>query len=212
VTDPADGHHTEVGHFWTSAYFQAYADLQRRLAVAYDSVSEVRENGLAMVSLVYDEPFRRYSFAELQAQGWSPAADQTAFSAMLQAHRVWRSTRQFMSFNPYAQSSGANNLNYTDTVMTAFRSMYGAQAVLMNNSIRAADLGPTYDAMLAQMQSLGPPIGFQTAGTKRLGDAATTFAKCVRYGACSVELPQPYTSIPVSVLQPAQAQLLANPS
>jgi hypothetical protein len=212
VTDPADHSNTVVGHFWTPEYYQVYSQLQQLLAGAYDAVPEVREIGLAMVSLVYDEPFRRYSFPQMQAAGWSPSADQTAFSNMLQAHRVWRTTNQFMSFNPYAQPSGGDDEDYTEQVMTQFRAMYGKQAVLMNNSIRAADLGNAYDAMYSKMQSLGPPISFQTAGSKRLGDAATTFEKCVRYGACSVELPGSASSLPASVVQSAQAQLLANPS
>ncbi len=210
VTDPANRHSTQVGHFWTPAFVAAYMDLQSKLAAAYDSVRVLRENGLAMVELVYDEPFRRYSFPELEATGWSLSLDQAAFGAMLQAHKVWRATPQFLSFNPYAVPGGGTDESYTESVMVHFRQLFGEQAVLMNSSIRASDLSPEYDSMYAKIRSLGAPISFQTATLSRMGDPGSTFVKCVNYGASSVELPDPYSGISLTLLQTAQAQLLGN--
>lgn len=203
VTDPADGNSTHIGPFWTSAYGDAYADFQRRLWQAFESSPEFRENVIGMCGFVYEEPFRRYSTDILT--GWSVSADQTAFYTMIDAHQVWKTTRQDLAYNPYS-APGADQW-WCDTFLSAARVVFGKQLVNGNNSIRATT---GQDEMYNAIKSAGPPIYFQTATIARLGDPATTFEFAVNNGANSVELPT-YTSIPESVLQTYQAKLYGNP-
>ncbi len=210
VTDPADGASTAVGAFWTPPFISAYTDLQNKLAAAYDGVAEVREIGLAMMSFVYDEPFRRYSFPALEAKGWTEAIDRTTYPKMIAAHAAWKQTRQFLSFNPYARASGPDDEAFTESVMALFRKQYGSQAVLMNNSIRSTPQGALYDALYAAMKTAGPPLSFQTAGSSKIGDPVATLAWAAQQGAASVELPGGYGQWPSSELSTMQAALLKN--
>ena len=199
-----------VGRYWTEAFQDAYANLQQQLAALYDAVPEVREVTVAGNSLCYEEPFLHYSWNALSAAGDTVALDKASYVAMMRAHQVWHHTLQDLSFNPYNVPGGGGEA-FTAQSMQTFRSMFGAQGLLENNSLRASGLGAPYLQMYDTMASHGGPICFQTATLARMGSPSQTFADAVRYAAYSVELPSGYASqLSESMLQSYQAKLLAN--
>jgi hypothetical protein len=210
VTD-VQGNSGLVGHYWTSTYQVAYADLQSKLAAEYDAVPEVRENGLSGAALVFPEPYLHYDSAALLGAGDTLAADIASYAAMMNAHLVWKRTLQDLSFNP-ADFPGEGGITFTLAGISAFRRLFGKQGVLMNMSLRASGLSSDYATMYAAISADGPPIAFQTATVARMGDPATTFAKAVAYGAHSLELPVGYAAWSPSLLAQYQAALLANPA
>jgi hypothetical protein len=210
VTD-VQGNSGLVGHYWTSAYQAAYADLQAKLAAEYDQVPEVRENGLSGAALVFAEPYLHYDSAALLGAGDTLAADIASYAAMMNAHLVWGRTLQDLSLNP-ADFPGEGGITFTLAGIAAFRHLFGSQGVLMNMSLRATGLSSDYTTMYAAITAAGPPIAFQTATVARMGDPATTFVKAVAYGAHSLELPVGYASFAPALLAQYQAALLANPA
>ena len=199
-----------VGRYWTQAFQDAYADLQQQLATLYDSVGEVREVTVAGNSLCYEEPFLHYTWNALAAAGDTVPLDKASYVAMMRAHLVWHHTLQDLSFNPYNVPGGGGE-QFTADSMRTFRTLFGAQGLIENNSLRASGLSSSYSQMYATMASLGGPMCFQTATLARMGSPSVTFSDAVRYGAYSVELPSGYASqISQSLLQSYQARLLAN--
>lgn len=215
VTDPASGSSGTVGPFWSPAYATAYAAAQTALGNFYDSAPRLREIVMAMMALVFDEPFRFYNQSQLTVAGLNLTDYENSWAAMYTAHKnAWATTLQDLACNP----AGYTLLpaGWVETQITAARAALGLQAVIGNNSMRVADQGAAYDTMYTAIQTAGPPTYFQTATYSspdfKMGDPATAFQKAVNYGANSVELPGGYhTSIPSAVLTTYEAELIANP-
>lgn len=205
------GQSGQVGHYWTAQFSAAYNDLQIKLSAKYDSVPEIRSVTLAMAMLLYAEPYLKYDSVALIAAGDSSAADIASYTSMMEAHLVWKSTCQTLSFNP-ALFPGEGGVTFTLAQMALFRSKFAKQGVLMNNSIRASSLGNDYTTMYDSMKSAGGPISFQTATLSKMGDAATTFGLCVGYGAQSIELPSGYAGLSATLLESWTTKLVASGS
>jgi hypothetical protein len=207
VTDPvppvASG---QVGAFWVASYQSAYTDFQTKLAAWLDPIPEVREVTMGLPALIFEEPFLRYSTTVLAKGKWNLTVDQKSFTAMLQAHTAWKTTRQDLAYNPYNAPGG--DPNWTQTFLSTAREMFGAQLVNGNNSIAASTVN---SAMYQAIASAGPPIYFQVAGASKRGSPAKAFDFAVSHGANSVEIFK-YSSISQSLLQEYQSKLLANPT
>lgn len=213
VIDPSSGVSGTVGRFWSSEFGSAYSDLQARLAARYDSVPEIREVTISQCTTVYAEPFIRDeasvdTVSGLLAAGFTVAADKQCLVDEITAHRVWLRTRSDLAFNPYQVIDGSTRTDeaLTEQMMDLCRSTLGARCVLENNSLRVP---PQYPDMYSHMHSLGPPIAFQTASIRRVGDLEATLESAIQLGAGSVELPTGFEVIPESTLGAYNARLKA---
>jgi hypothetical protein len=204
IRDPATGASGTVGRFWTDAFGAAYEDLMTKLAAKYDATPEVREITISRCTTAYAEPFIRDSGDAVTVQnlltaGFTVAADQNCEREEISAHAVWAHTRSDLAFNPYQliDGSGRSDETFTESMMDYCRATLGARCVLENNSIRVPLQFP---AMYAYMESLGPPIGFQTAVIGKVGDLGATLLTAIGLGAGSVELPAGYQQTPAAAL------------
>jgi hypothetical protein len=205
IRDPATGASGTVGRFWSAGFGAAYADLMSKLAAKYDSVPEVREITISRCTTAYAEPFIRDAGdaatvnALLQA-GFTVSADESCLREEIDAHAVWVRTRSDLAFNPYQRLDGGRRGDeaFTESMMDYCRATLGARCVLENNSIRVPLQFP---AMYSHIESLGPPIGFQTAVLAKVGDLDATLQTAINLGAGSVELPSGYQLLtPAAVL------------
>lgn len=200
LTEPQGGATGTIGRFWTEDFGRGYADLQQKLAAKYDRVPEIRETVISRCTTFYSEPFVRgkgdkSDTAALLAAGFTTAADHRCLQEQVDAHRVWQRTNSDLSLNPYQdlERPAGPDEAFTDSMMGYCRSVLGARCVLANNSLRTP---PKYEAMYAKMRALGPPLAFQTAAPKRIGDLGATLRYAEQFGADSVELPQAYRDSP----------------
>jgi hypothetical protein len=199
-----------VGHFWTATYAAAYADLQAKLAAAYDNVPEVRSTTVTQCGTIFNETYLRNTkdprnAAALLAAGFTRAGDDTCHAGQIQAHKVWRRTLSEVAFNPYQaiQPDGATkqDLAYTLAQMDYCRQILGANCLLSNFSLSSSRITDSqYGVMYKHMLALGAPFAFQTATAAKIGSYTTTLAWAASVGASSVELPTGYTSWPISTL------------
>jgi hypothetical protein len=214
ITDPVTGASGTIGRFWTDDFGAAYDDLETKLAAKYDSVPEIRDITISRCTTVYAEPFIRdaadpIAVSALISAGFTVDADQKCHREQILAHQVWVHTRSDLSFNPYQTIGGGPRSDeaFTNAMMSFCRSTLGARCVLANNSLRTP---PSYPQMYAQMQSLGPPITFQTAVLAKVGNLGATIQYAISLGAASVELPAGFESIPAQTLSSYDSGLAAN--
>jgi hypothetical protein len=221
VYSAADHTGGTIGRFWTADFGRAYSDLWTKLAARYDSAPAVREITASRCMTVFAETFLRdtsdpTTVGNLLAAGFSVAADHTCIQQEIAAGTTWKHTRVGVAFNPYQEilTGGAVKVDeaFTLSMMQYCRTTLAAQCVLENNSIRFPPLDNAYTDMYASMQSLGPPISFQTATAARIGDIAQTLAWAVTEGADAVELPLGYQSTPMLTLEGAAQALRMNPA
>jgi hypothetical protein len=165
---------------------------------------------------VYAEPFIRDASNPLAVEalvgaGFTVDADQRCHREEIVAHEVWTHTRSDLSFNPYQNLGGGPRTDeaFTEEMMTFCRSTLGARCVLANNSIRTPF---QYPKMYTFMQSLGPPIAFQTAVLAKVGDLGATIQAAISLGAASVELPAGYQTMPVATFNAYYSGLTSNAS
>jgi hypothetical protein len=217
--------------FWTSSYQQAYADIQAKLAAAYDAVPEVREVTISACMTIFAEPFIRQMESAatrrgLLDAGYSDSANRACLRNSIDTHHlVWKHTRSSLAFNPYqeinADGSARTDESVTDSFMDYCRQQLGLGCVLENNSVRApiTRLSPAYGRMYAHMRQLGSPITLQTATPDRIGCLLTTECPAgtegvldwaTSEGATALELPSDLARYAAAFLQPFDARLSAN--
>jgi hypothetical protein len=192
-----------VGRFWLPAYQAAYTDLQSKLAARYDSVPEIREVVISMCQTVFDEPMiRQISVPEtdqnLLAAGYTVNADHACHQAAVRAHLVWHETISYYTFNPYQVVSNngiQSDETFTEQIQDYCREILGRRCGLENNSIRVPIQAGGYARMYEHMKSLGPPLTFQLADIKKVGDMVAAINLARSYGARSVELPNKYQQV-----------------
>jgi hypothetical protein len=216
IVDPVTGESGTVGRFWTDAFGSAYTDLQSMLAAKYDSVPEVREITISRCTTAYAEPFIRDASSPttvngLLAAGFTEADDQRCLREEIVSHQVWTQTRSDLAFNPYQiiDGTGRSDEAFTESIMYVCRSSLGPRCVLENNSLRVP---VQYPQMYDHIQSLGPPIGFQTAVLAKVGDLGATLETAISLGAGSVELPAGFRELQISALADYNRRLQANPT
>jgi hypothetical protein len=220
-----------VPRFWTSSFQQAYADIQTKLAAAYDAVPEVREVTISSCMTIFAEPFIRQAESSATRQalldaGYTDSANRACLQNSIDTHhRVWKHTRSSLAFNPYQEINADGSMRIdeavTDSFMDYCRRQLGSACVLENNSVRApiTRLGPAYAGMYAHMRQLGSPITLQTATPSRIGCLVT--AECptgvegvldwaTSEGATALELPSDLARYAVTFLQPYDNRLSAN--
>lgn len=217
ASSPQSGQQGTIGRFWTPAFGKAYGDLMDKLAARYDAVPEIREVVISRCTTIFAEPFirnrgDRQETADLLAAGFTVAADDICHRQQIDAHRVWRETRSDLELNPYqnitARGRAGRDEAFTEDKMRYCRSTLGRRCVLENNSLGY----PTrYPEMYAAMTQLGPPIAFQTATPKKVGDLGQALREAAELGAASVELPVSYKQLAPSDLTAADAALRNNP-
>jgi hypothetical protein len=203
VTNPQGGQTGTIGRFWTDAFGQAYDQLETLLAAKYDQVPEVREVTISRCTTFYDEPFIRdvsdpATVSALIAAGYTLEADENCQRQEIDAATVWQHTHSDLALNPYQainpDGSTSTDEAFTDEMMSYCRQVLGTACVLENNSLRVP-AQPAYQAMYAEMQSLGQPIAFQTAAEQRIGNLQAALEYAVSLGANSVELPGSYQTL-----------------
>lgn len=216
VTDPASGASGTIGRFWSPAFELAYADLENRLAYAYDGVPEIRETTISGCMTIYAEPFIVHpnNAAVLWNAGLTVAAGQECQRAAVRAHRAWQTTRSDLAFNPYQEILSAKTSKidepFTESMVAYCRTTLGAKCVLANNSLRSTSLGALYDSMYAKIAAAGPNITFQTATMARVGNLLATLGIAVGLGAASVELPSGYQTSSAGSYAAVRTNLIAN--
>ncbi|MGH7776261.1 MAG: hypothetical protein ACREPI_03680 [Candidatus Dormibacterales bacterium] len=220
VRDPTSGATGTIGRFWTEDFSRAYADLEKKLAALYDGVPEVREVTISQCTTIYAEPFIRdasdpTTVAGLLQAGFTTTADSRCLADEVQAHEAWKHTRSDLSFNPYQvldpAGGGRPSEAVTETVMSYCRQVLGPRCVLENNSIRVPPQA-AYVPMYTAMSALGPPIAFQTATIRKVGNLLETISYAASLGATSVEVPSGYTDYPPAQLKDAASGLMTNHS
>jgi hypothetical protein len=199
-----------VGHFWTPKFAAAYADLQAKLAAAYDDVPQVRETTVTQCGTIFNETYLRNTkdprnALALLAGGFTRAKDDVCHSDQILAHKVWQHTFSEVAFNPYQaiqpDGSTKQDLTYTLSQMDYCRQVLGANCMLANFSLSSSRITDTqYSLMYKHMQALGGFMNFQTATAAKIGSYTTVLAWAASVGASSVELPTGYTSWPVLTL------------
>ncbi len=211
-----------VARFWTPLHHEAYADLQRRLAAAYDRVPEIQQVVITQCMTFYAEPMLRQaampeSTAALLAAGYTTDADEECHRSALDAHRAWVHTRSSMAFNPYqvldAGEQAHSDSAFSVEMMERCRSVLSARCVLENYSLawplREGGEG-NYDAIYEALERLGPPLSFQTAAASRIGDWEGALDWAANVGAASVELNRGYPRYDPERLAAVRARLKAN--
>ena len=221
VTDAVSGRSGTVGRFWTADFGSAYRRLQQQLATRYDRVPEIAEITASRCTTVFAEPFLRQAgeaatVQGLLAAGFSAGADRRCLEEQVEAHRVWKRTRTSVAFNPYQRIRPDGTFRtdeaFTRSMMDHCRRVLGSRCIIANNSIRWPPLGgKAYKAMYASMRELGPPMTFQTAVPRRIGDWRRTLEWAVVAGANSVELNAGYASYPIEELRVMATRLKENP-
>jgi hypothetical protein len=217
--DKIDG---TLPRFWTPKFAEAYADLQTRLAAAYDTVPEIEQVVVTQCMTFYAEPLLRQAGTPstpkaLLSAGYTVAADKQCHRSAIEAHRVWAHTRSSMAFNPY-QVLGTNVKDDVDTdfsieMMHFCRTTLGDRCVLENYSLawplRTGGQG-NYGPIYAALKDIGPPLSFQTAAASRIGDWQKTLQYAVDVGAASVELNRGYPRYDLGELAALRTKLRAN--
>ena len=199
-----------VGRFWTPKFSAAYADLQAKLAAAYDAVPQVRETTVTQCGTIFNETYLRntkdpQNAATLLAAGFTVAKDNECHAAQIQAHKVWTHTMSEVAFNPYQaiqpDGSTKQDLAYTLSQMDYCRQVLGANCMLANFSLSSSRITDSqYSQMYQHMIALGGGMNFQTATAAKIGSYTTVLAWAASVGANSVELPTGYTTWPITTL------------
>jgi hypothetical protein len=204
VTDPVFNLTGCTPRFWTPQYGAAFYQFEAELAAKYDSVPEIGEVVIARDMTFYNEPMLRQitspsSVANLLAAGYTTALDeQNQRNDMVELGTYWKHTRVGYTFNPYET---INPTGYSETftaqLMAYGRQVLGNHLVLDNDSARVSyiDEPGYFSQMYASMQSLGTPIGYQTAVLRNVGDLLTTIQGLITLGAGNIELPPGFDTV-----------------
>ena len=197
VRDPNFGTNGCTPRFWTAQFGTAFYQFESELAAKYDSVPEIGEVIIARDMTIYNEPLLRQiqdpgSVAGLLAAGYSSALDeQNQLSDIAALGTYWKHTHVGFTFNPYQTVNPiGQDEAFTVQLMTYGHQVLGSQLMLDNDSLRVSFLhSGEYAAMYASMQSLGSPLGFQTAVLSKVGSLQGTVQGAASMNASYVELP-----------------------
>jgi hypothetical protein len=209
-----------IGHFWTANFKAAYDDLMTKLAALYDNVPEVRELTFSRCTTIFDEPFVRQfgdknNIANMQAAGYTTAADEQCISDSFAEQSVWQHTTSDMDFSPMTliATPGTHDLAFTEQMMQLCRSTLGARCGIQNNALSTQKIADkTFGAMYTYMSKMGPPVIFQTATASLIGDPTQVLPAGAQYGANSEEMPKGYPKYSTTLLQQTATSLSANPT
>jgi hypothetical protein len=158
----------QIGAFWSAPYRAAWKALQAHLSSEFDTSSQIAEVAISSCSSRTDEPFiaslDATSLAAMRQYGFSDTTYMACLTDAINDYSGWKNTPLDFTFNAYRNSDGTSlveNPNFTISVMDAFRSSNGPQAVIANHGLQ----NPLSNAAMpiyAEIQKLGPAIEFQT--------------------------------------------------
>lgn len=225
IYDPTTGNSGLCPRFWEPGFLSAASSFEAEMVAKYGAILEIAEFVFSPLNTFYSEPFIRQiadaqTVAALVAAGFDASIDEPLqLSQTVARGTAWRSsgTRVAATFNPYqvinADGSTGTDETFTAQAITNARSTLGSLCSIENNSIRypESDLGSDYVDMYGSIQSVGGPIGFQTATSAKVGDLPACLADCAVRGATHVELPGGYEALmSSSQIAAAGAALAAN--
>lgn len=200
--------------FWEPACISAYADIQRRLADAYDSVPEILDivnsgTGTSTAEGMIRNAgksgaHKQNSMSYLQA-GYTTAKDVDAIKKSIDAMKVWKHTRVSMAFSSFAlinDNKGGDDVNISLQLLDYFINTLGKQAVPGNNGLRDDASGTNaekwaeggandkiYDRIQQYFKTKNTGVYFQTAVLARIGDINKAMEQGLARGAGMIELP-----------------------
>jgi hypothetical protein len=159
---------TQIAAFWSGAYDAAWQALQAHLASQFDKTNAIAEVAVTSCSSVSAEPFvvalDQPSLANMQAFGFSDATYQACLENAPSDYAAWTKTPLDFTFNTFNDSDSGHQGEdpaFTISVMKAWRSSLGGRAIEANHGLQ-----PTLKSgalpIYAELQSLGPPIEFQS--------------------------------------------------
>lgn len=190
-----------VGRFWSPAYREAWAGLQRQLAARFDGRPLIREVSITSCMSYTAEPFvvpmQGRVLRPLHAAGFNERAYKDCLSHAVADYAPWRSSRLVLSVNPLrtAPGQGMGDQAFTEGLMHDCRRTLGRRCVFDNHNLDTALPSPLH-RIYALMKQLGPEIEFQT-WRKTPDDFDGTIRLGVSYGASSIELYQDYGGFPL---------------
>ena len=214
-----------LGAFWTSAYENAWRNVQLQLAKKYDDDPLVSEVSVSSCSSLTSEPFVQpedaFSRDNLIRAGYTDARYQACLlNAIPGDYAVaWHKTIVDYSFNPFRSidvTPPATDLTFTERVMNACRKALHARCALLDEALakftpppspqpsQTPSTAQSYYAMWNYMESLGGEITFQTSSPPNLlaawgsneGGWSAAVGLAHQFGASSVELFAPKGNTP----------------
>jgi hypothetical protein len=190
--DPTTGATYQIGCFWTTDYRQAFQALQTALAARYDSNPLIQEVAISSCSTLTAEPFvqafNSTTIPLLHAKGYTDDAFKAALTGALTDYAAWKITPLDYTFNPYrATDSGVavTDTTFAPTVMQAFRTQYGARAVIANHGLQSPAVAAA-TSIYSAIAALNKPIEFQTVSPTV--DWNTTIALGLTYSPTEIEI------------------------
>ncbi len=205
----------DVPRFWEKAYLQAYANLQQKLAEAYDAVPEIldvvnggtgTETAESLIRNVGKTGAHKKNALSFAANNYHIDKDVAAIKETILAMKAWKQTRVSMAFSPFAliDKTGYNgeDVNVSESLLNFFVETLGTQAVMGNNGLRDDDKGTNaerwaeggannrlYALMEKYNKEKGIGLYFQTAVLDRIGKVNTAIETGIEKGAGMIELP-----------------------
>jgi T5SS/PEP-CTERM-associated repeat protein len=223
-----------IGRFWTADYIAAWTSLQNQLAAAYDNNPVIRGISQTAGASATDEPFVPLKgdaalqgggtvnqVAELQAGGYTDAAQQLTLRAAIADYAQWSTTPLDYTMNLFhlydaVFGKTVGDANFTLAVLQ--QAQNSTRLVQAGNHALNSPL-PTSDsfvyAQMAAYAALDPamaPASYQTASPKTLGSFGNwpnVVAQGVASDAGDIELWDGPGSIGFLGLPPSQVQALA---
>src|SRR5229473_2349820 len=209
--DPAVYTPQTIGRFWTADYINAWTSLQNTLAATYDSNPVIRGISQTAGAAATDEPFVPLrtaaalqgggtvnQIAELQAGGYTDAAEMLTLRAAIADYSQWSTTPLDFTMNTFHLFDSGNELNDGNFTLAVLQQARNATRLVqpgnhaLSNPLYAPD--SVVYSQLAADAALNPavaPASFQTNAPIILGPYANwqaTIANGVALDAGDIEI------------------------
>lgn len=208
------GGSAESVKFWEPACMDAYADVQKKLADAYDNAPEILDvvNGGTGTSTAEgmirnagkSGAHKENAMSYMQA-GYTMDKDIAAIKKSIDAMKVWKHTRVSMAFSSFAvinNNDVGEDVNTSLLLLDYFVTTLGIQAVPGNNGLRDDASGSNsekwaeggandkiYSRIQEYFKTKNIGVYFQTAVLGRIGDINKAMQQGLARGAGMIELP-----------------------
>lgn len=187
-----NGHRSLIGLYWTSEYRLAWRELQQRLAERYDNHPLIREVTVNTGAVHTAEPFisvlNKDSLANLHAKGYNDSKFKITLEGALEDYAPWENTVIDFTFNMFRETDSGKivqNMDFTLSLMRAFREKFGDRAVIANHGLQP-QLKNAAVPIYQEFSVLGGPIAAQTISPKTLTDESLQLG--LEYGVTLFEL------------------------
>lgn len=200
--------------FWDPVCITAYADIQKKMAEAYDNIPEIRDivnsgtgssTAEGMIRNAGKSGAHKQNAMSYLQAGYTTSKDIDAIKKSIDAMKVWKHTRISMAFSSFALISNNNigdDVNISLQLLDYFVNTLGKQAVPGNNGLRDDASGTNaekwaeggandkiYDRMQEDFKTKHTGVYFQTAVLARIGDINKAMEQGLARGAGMIELP-----------------------